>query len=101
MIARAWHGWTRGEDADAYDRHYRSEVLDSLRSVPGFRGARLLRRDIGGETEFLSLVFFDDLAAVRAFAGAEYEVPVIAEAARRVLTRFDERVAHYTIAFEV
>ena len=100
MIARMWQGWTRAEEADRYDRLYRTEVLSDLRQVPGFRGARLLRRTVAGETEFVSLTFFDDLEAIRAFAGPEYETAVVAEEARKVLVRFDECVRHYEIAFE-
>ena len=73
MVTRMWRGWTRAQDADRYDRHYRSEVMASLRRVPGFRGARLLRRTVGEETEFVSLTFFDDLDAVRGFTGTDHE----------------------------
>lgn len=57
--------------------------------VPGFRGARLLRRTVGDETEFVSLTFFDDLEAVRSFAGSDYETAVVADQADDVLIRFD------------
>jgi heme-degrading monooxygenase HmoA len=100
MIARVWRGWTLAEQADRYDRHYRSEVLGNLRRVPGFRGARLLRRTVGPETEFVSLTFFDDLEAVRGFAGPDHEAAVVAGEAREVLIRYDERVSHYETAFE-
>ena len=29
-----WRGWTRAADADRYERHYRSEVMGTLRQVP-------------------------------------------------------------------
>ena len=95
MITRMWRGWARSDQADRYERHYRSEVVATLGQVPGFRGARLLRRRLGEETEFVSLTFFDDLDAVRGFAGPDYETAVVAEEAREVLIRFDERVSHY------
>ena len=85
MITRMWRGWSRSDQADRYERHYRSEVVATLRQVPGFRGARLLRRTIGEETEFLSLTLFEDLDAVRSFAGSDYETAVVAEEARKVL----------------
>ena len=100
MITRMWRGWTRADEADRYERHYRSEVMATLRQVPGFRGARLLRRTVGEETEFVSLTFFDDLDAVRSFAGADYETAVVAGEAREVLVRFDERVGHYETAVD-
>ena len=95
MITRMWRGWARSDQADRYEQHYRSEVVATLSQVPGFRGARLLRRRLGEETEFVSLTLFDDLDAVRGFAGADYETAVVAEDARKVLIRFDERVRHY------
>jgi len=99
MIGRMWRGWARSQDdADRYDAHYRSEVMSSLTQLPGFRGARLLRRTVGEETEFVSLTFFDDLDAVRAFAGDDYERAVVADEAREALSRFDARVAHYEVA---
>jgi heme-degrading monooxygenase HmoA len=100
MITRMWRGWTRADEADRYERHYRSEVMATLRQVPGFRGARLLRRTVGEETEFVSLTFFDDLEAVRSFAGADHETAVVAGEAREVLVRFDERVGHYETAVD-
>jgi heme-degrading monooxygenase HmoA len=100
VITRMWRGWTRAAEADRYERHYRSEVMDTLRQVPGFRGARLLRRTVGEETEFVSLTLFDDLDAVRSFAGADYETAVVAGEAREVLIRFDERVGHYETAVD-
>jgi heme-degrading monooxygenase HmoA len=100
VITRMWRGWARSDQADRYERHYRSEVMATLSQVPGFRGARLLRRRTGEETEFVSLTFFDDLDAVRGFAGADYETAVVAEEARQVLTRFDEQVSHYETALE-
>jgi heme-degrading monooxygenase HmoA len=83
-----------------YEQHYRSEVLATLRQVPGFRGARLLRRTLGEETEFVSLTLFDNLHAIRSFAGPDYETAVVAGEARKVLIRFDERVCHDETTFE-
>jgi len=102
MIGRMWRGWARSQDdADRYDAHYRSEVMSSLTQLPGFRGARLLRRTVGEETEFVSLTFFDDLDAVRAFAGDDYERAVVADAAREALSHFDATVAHYEVATSI
>jgi heme-degrading monooxygenase HmoA len=100
VITRVWRGWAPADRAQDYERHYRSEVLSVLKGVPGFEGARLLQRTSDGETEFVSLTFFDDLDAVRAFAGPDYEIAVVADEARAVLSRFEDRVRHYDTAFE-
>jgi heme-degrading monooxygenase HmoA len=68
--------------------------------VAGFEGARLLRRTSGDETEFVSLTFFDDLDAVRAFAGPDDETAVAADETREVRVRFDDHVGHYETALE-
>jgi hypothetical protein len=48
----------------------------------------------------VSLTLFDDLDAVRSFAGPDYETAVVAGEAREVLIRFDERVSHYETAVD-
>jgi heme-degrading monooxygenase HmoA len=101
VITRVWRGWAPADRAQQYERHYRCDVLPVLRGVAGFEGARLLRRTTGDETEFVSLTFFNDLDAVRAFAGPDYETAVVAEEARELLVRFDDQVGHYETALEV
>jgi heme-degrading monooxygenase HmoA len=100
VITRMWRGWAPADRAQQYEQHYRSEVLAVLRGVAGFEGARLLQRTTGHETEFVSLTFFDDLDAIRAFAGPDYETAVVTDEARQVLVRFDHHVGHYETAFE-
>ena len=94
-----WRGWAPLATADDYQRHYEAEVGDHLRSVDGFRGARLLRLDDGREVT--SITFFTSLAAVRAFAGDDYERAVVEPAGRRALSRWDERVAHHEVAIDL
>jgi antibiotic biosynthesis monooxygenase (ABM) superfamily enzyme len=99
MISRVWHGWTKPEHADTYETLLRSEILPGIHRVPGFRGATLLTRRDGAEVEFVTITRFDDMDAVRAFAGDDYERAVIAPAARPILTHYDERSTHYETAF--
>jgi heme-degrading monooxygenase HmoA len=98
MIARTWRGWAPAATADDYQRHYETEVAEHLRELPGFRGARLLRRADGEEVEFTSITFFADLDAVRGFAGDSYEEAVVEEKARRALSRWDDHVSHAEVA---
>ena len=97
MISRLWHGWAKRENADAYEELLRSEVLPGIHRVKGFKGAHLLRRDIKDkdEVEFVTLTLFDSIEAVKEFAGEDYEVAVVPPEARRLLSRFDARSAHY------
>ena len=95
MISRIWHGWTTRANADAYEAALRAEVLPGIHRVPGYRGAYLLRRDAGEEVEFVTVTLFDDMDAVRRFAGADYELAVIHPEAGKLLSRYDQRSAHY------
>ena len=99
MIARIWHGWTTRENAEAYEKLLRGEILLEIarRNMPGYKGAELLVREAGDEMEFITLLRFDTLDAVRIFAGEDYEMPVIPPDARKLLKRFSERSRHYKI----
>ncbi|MEV5409453.1 antibiotic biosynthesis monooxygenase [Thermopolyspora sp. NPDC052614] len=101
MIARVWRGWAPKATADDYQRHYESEVAQHLQQVKGFCGARLLRRDDGREVMFTSITFFAGMEDVRAFAGDDPEQAVVEEAARRALSRWDERVTHHEVAVDL
>ena len=100
MIGRIWHGWASPENADAYEELLRAHVLPGIHRITGYRGATLLRRDGEDEVEFVTLTFFESLDAVRAFAGADYEVAVVPPEARALLHRFDERSRHYEVVLE-
>ena len=99
MICRLWRGWTTPENAEAYERVVRGEVIPGIevRKIPGFRHIDLMRRDIGDEVEFQTLMWFDSLDAIIAFIGEDYAVSHVPEQARSVLKRFDERAAHYEV----
>ena len=97
MITRIWRGWTTPENADAYQRIVSEEVLPGIaaRNLDGYHGAYLLRRHLDDEVEFATILLFETLDQVRAFAGEDYEVAYVPPRARAVLARFDERSAHY------
>jgi heme-degrading monooxygenase HmoA len=67
------------------------------RHIPGFKSIQLLRRAVGDEVEFVTIMVFDSLDAVRESAGEDHEVAVVPEKARAMLSHFDERSRHYDI----
>jgi antibiotic biosynthesis monooxygenase (ABM) superfamily enzyme len=75
MITRIWRGWTKPGSADDYQRFLLDELFPSMRRIPGFRGADLLRRRSGDEVAFVTLTRFDSIEAVRAFAGESWREP--------------------------
>jgi heme-degrading monooxygenase HmoA len=98
VIARIWHGYTKPEHAAAYEAQLKPELLPGLGSVKGYRGSYLLRRDAGAEVEFITIILWESIDAVRAVAGPDYERAVIPEERRQYLARYDAKAAHYEVA---
>lgn len=99
MICRLWRGWTTLDNADAYERIVRGEVIPGIeaRHIAGFRHIDLMKRHLGDEVEFQTLMWFDSLEAIIAFMGADFSVSHVPAAARAVLKRFDDHAAHYEV----
>jgi heme-degrading monooxygenase HmoA len=97
MIARVWKGWTKPEKADEYERLLREVVYPRLETIAGYRGGYILRHDGDDETEFVAVNLFESLAAVEAFAGADYAVPVFEPEAKLLLSRAEPIARHYDV----
>jgi heme-degrading monooxygenase HmoA len=102
MISQVWHGWTTPANADAYETLLKSEIFTGIegRQIAGYRGIHLFRRNLGKEVEFVTIMWFDSMDAVRAFAGEDYEVAVVPPKARALLSRFDARSQYYEVKAE-
>ena len=96
-IKRIWHGWTTPENAESYRVLLNREVFPGIeaKNIPGYRSIELLSRDHGEEVEFVTIMTFDTLQNVIDFQGEDYKRCYVPEAARAVLSRWDERSAHY------
>jgi heme-degrading monooxygenase HmoA len=103
MISRVWHGWTTPTNADNYEALLKNEIFTGIknRQIAGYRGIHLFRRNLSKETEFVTVMWFDSIEAVRAFAGDDYEVAVVPPKARALLSRFDARSQHYEVKAEM
>ncbi len=72
MTCRRWQGWTTKDNADAYERVVRGQVIPGIeaRRIPGFRSTDLVRRERADDVEFMTLMWFDTLDPVKAFRGS-------------------------------
>ena len=102
MIARIWHGWTTLENAKIYENLLRNEIFPSIKNkkVKGYKKISLIKRILNKEAEFITIMIFDNLDAVKEFAGEDYEKSYVPEKARQVLLRHDESSQHYEIISE-
>ena len=103
MIGRIWHGWASPENADAYESLLKEEIFVNIgkRKIKGYKGIQLFRRKLENEIEFITIMWFDSLEAVKEFAGEEYEKCVVPPNARVLLSRFDSHSQHYEVKAEM
>jgi heme-degrading monooxygenase HmoA len=99
MICRVWRGWTIKDNAAAYERVVRREVIPGIEAqrIRGFRSIDLVRRERDRDVEFMTLMWFDTLDGVKEFMGEDYEAAHVPAQAQAVLADFDERAAHYEV----
>jgi heme-degrading monooxygenase HmoA len=103
MISRIWHGWTQPDKANDYEQLLREEIFVNIgkRQIKGYKQIQLFRRKIENEVEFITIMWFDSIDAVKEFAGDDYEKCVVPESARKPLSRFDSISQHYEVKAEL
>lgn len=97
MVARHWRGWTRLENAEAYEALLKSKVLPGLRGISGYLGGYIFRKDSADEAEFVVVNLFGSLDAVKEFAGPNYAIPVFEPEAKALLSRVEPIANHYHV----
>lgn len=99
MIARIWRGWTAFENAAAYETLLQEKVFPEIfaKGIAGFEGIELYRTERADNVEFMTIMRFDQIEAVRAFVGEDIGVAYVPSEARRILMRFDSRSTHYEL----
>lgn len=102
MISRIWHGWVLPGNAEAYENLLKSEIFTGIKNkqMNGFKDIQLLRRKLGDEIEFVTIMRFTSIESIKEFAGDDYEVCVVPTEARKLLLRFDQKAQHYEIRIE-
>jgi len=103
MVARIWRGYTSLKDADAYETFLKREFMPSVekKKIPGYKKFQLLRKDEASEVAFITIMWFDDLEHVKAFAGEDYEKAVVHPTAHALLKRYDDRSLHLEVRHEL
>lgn len=97
MIARVWRGRIRAEDVDAYRAYIGATGLEDYRATPGNRGAYMFTRIEDGIGHVVTLSFWDDVNAIRAFAGEDVTLARYYPKDERFLLDFPERVEHFDV----
>jgi hypothetical protein len=101
LIARVWHGWSTKANAAQFEKLLTATVFPGFekQKIKGYRGAQLLKRELGLEVEFTTIMWFESMEAVKAFAGEDYETAHIDPQVRSLFTRFDAMAAHLQLGY--
>lgn len=97
MIARIWHGMVPVSKADEYLGLMRRIALPEYQAIPGNRAAWCLYREANDVRHFQMLTFWDDLAAVRRFAGECYQMAKYYDFDPDYLIELEPHVRHYEV----
>ncbi|MGC4072263.1 MAG: antibiotic biosynthesis monooxygenase [Nibricoccus sp.] len=97
MICRIWHGRTAREKAADYATFLEARAISDYRSVAGNLGVKILRRDDGDVTHFLTVTFWESEAAIRGFAGDELLTAKYYPEDLDFLLEFEPQVQHFVV----
>jgi antibiotic biosynthesis monooxygenase (ABM) superfamily enzyme len=96
-VKRIWHGWTTPENAEIYQELLHREIFPGIeaKEIPGYHCVELLRKDLGDEVEFVTIMTFDSLDDIIGLQGKDYKKSYVPDVARKVLKRWDQEASHY------
>ena len=99
MIARIWQARTRPGMGKAYYSYLEDTGLKEYRATEGLKKVMVLTREVGDETEYMLVTLWDDMGAVRRFAGPEPEKAVYYPEDDRYFPEQERRpyVDHYQV----
>jgi heme-degrading monooxygenase HmoA len=97
MICRIWHGRAKRAQADAYAAFLVERAIPDYRSTPGNIDVRILRRDAGEVTHFVTETLWQSEDAIRAFAGDDLLRAKYYPEDTEFLLEFEPQVQHYHV----
>jgi heme-degrading monooxygenase HmoA len=100
MIERVWLARTTREGAAKYADHFRRVVVPELTAITGYRGARLLERELNGGIEIVVVTRWQTIDAIRAFAGEELDRARVHDEAAVLFTDYDRKVRHFGVVID-
>ena len=97
MVTRMWHGRVPTSKAEAYREFLKARAIPDYQSVKGNAGVYILERNEGEVTHFITLTFWDNVHAIRGFAGDDIKVAKYYEEDDEFLLEFEPNVVHYEV----
>ena len=97
MIVRMWHGRVPTSKAPAYRAFLNERAIPDYQSVAGNLRVYILERPEGEVTHFITMTFWENMAAIKGFAGDDVEVAKYYPEDKDFLLEFEPKVVHYEV----
>jgi heme-degrading monooxygenase HmoA len=97
MITRLWHGKVLTRKAVQYRKFVNERAIPDYRSIRGNLSVLILERADGDVTHFMTITLWEDLEAIREFAGEDVELAKYYPEDQEYLLEFEPRVVHYDV----
>jgi heme-degrading monooxygenase HmoA len=97
MIARIWHGRTNTSDFEAYAELLKTLAIPDYKKTIGFKGLTFLRNITNDEAHFSLITYWENIDAVKNFAGLDFEKAKYYPEDTQFLLEFEENVQHYEV----
>ena len=97
MVERHWKGTCKPEHAGRYRDHLTQDTFKQLIKIDGYRGARLLKREVKDGTEFLVITLWDSLEVIRQFSGPDITRAIVPEPVQEMMISYEQTAVHYDV----
>ncbi len=99
MIIRIWKGTATHENSKKYEQLLKEVVFPTIiqKNVSGYRGTQLLKKTQPATDEYITIMAFDNMEAVKDFAGEDYEKSYVIAEAKALLQTYDAKATHYEL----
>jgi heme-degrading monooxygenase HmoA len=100
MIVRMWRGKVQKNLKSEYVAYLNQTGLTHYGKVEGNHGVYLLCRDVEDNVEFLTMTFWTSVAAIKKFAGEDYEKARYYPEDEKFLLNFSETAEHFEVLYD-
>lgn len=100
MIARIWSGRTKVEHEGEYAEFMKTRAIPDYQKTQGFVKLSFLKRSDSRFAYFELITFWEDIEAIKNFAGDDIEQAKYYPEDKKYLLDFPERVTHFDVFSE-
>ena len=97
MIARIWHGKTSITNFETYAEFLKQVAIPDYQKTEGFKKLSFLRSIKGNEGHFTLITYWENIKAIKNFAGPDYEKAKYYPVDKDFLLHFEEKVEHFEV----